>query len=60
MTNLVRDDPRRRIPPVDRLLFDSGLEHLIGLYGRGAVRVQARPVQHEVRGAAARRAARET
>ena len=49
MTNPVRDDPRRRIPPVDRLLADSGLEHLIGLYGREVVRVQARQVLDRVR-----------
>ncbi|HEX6200309.1 MAG TPA: L-seryl-tRNA(Sec) selenium transferase, partial [Thermoanaerobaculia bacterium] len=49
MTNPVRDDPRRRIPPVDRLLADSALGHLIGLYGREVVRVQARGVLDEVR-----------
>ncbi len=49
MTNPVRDDPRRRIPPVDRLLADSALGHLIGLYGREVVRVQARRVLDEVR-----------
>jgi L-seryl-tRNA(Ser) seleniumtransferase len=49
MPNPVRDDPRRRIPPVDRLLADSALGHLIGLYGREVVRVQARGVLDEVR-----------
>lgn len=49
MKNPVRDDPRRRIPPVDRLLADSALGHLIGLYGREVVRVQARRVLDEVR-----------
>jgi L-seryl-tRNA(Ser) seleniumtransferase len=34
---------------VDRILADSGLEHLIGLYGREVVRVQARQVLEELR-----------
>lgn len=49
MTIPVRDDPRRRIPPLDRVLGDSGLERHTRLYGREAVRVQARRVVEEVR-----------
>ncbi|HUF77889.1 MAG TPA: hypothetical protein VMR44_03115, partial [Thermoanaerobaculia bacterium] len=49
MTSPVRDDPRRRIPPVDRVLDDPILEHLQGVYGREAVRVQARRVLEELR-----------
>lgn len=49
MTNPVRDDPRRRIPPVDRLLVQPALGHLVRLYGREVVRVQARWVLEEVR-----------
>jgi L-seryl-tRNA(Ser) seleniumtransferase len=43
-------DPRRSLPPVDRLLREPILERLAGLYGRERVRAQAR---HEL--AAARR-----
>jgi len=49
MSRLVSEDPRRRIPPVDRLLGDSALQHLIALYGRDAVTVQARRVLEELR-----------
>jgi L-seryl-tRNA(Ser) seleniumtransferase len=49
MSHSVREDPRRRIPPVDRLLGDRALQHLIGLYGREAVRVQARRELEELR-----------
>jgi L-seryl-tRNA(Ser) seleniumtransferase len=49
MTSPVRDDPRRRIPPVDRILDDPVLERLIGVYGREAVRVQARQALEELR-----------
>ncbi len=49
MSHLTSDDPRRRIPPVDRLLGDSALQHLIGVYGREVVRVQARHVLEELR-----------
>lgn len=49
MTIPVRDDPRRRIPPLDRVLGDTGLERHTRLYGREAVRVQARKVVEEVR-----------
>ncbi len=49
MSHAVREDPRRRIPPVDRLLGDPALQHLIGVYGREAVRVQARRELDELR-----------
>ncbi len=37
-----REDPRRRLPAVDRLLADPRLADLEGSYGRERVRVQAR------------------
>lgn len=42
-------DVRRRLPAVGRLLDDPRVSHLIGLYGRDAVRVQARRAVEELR-----------
>ncbi|MFP3941037.1 MAG: L-seryl-tRNA(Sec) selenium transferase, partial [Thermoanaerobaculia bacterium] len=44
-----RDDPRRRIPAVDRILGEPALEPVTALYGRDVVRVQAGYVLDRVR-----------
>lgn len=49
MSSSRRDDPRRRIPAVDRILGEPALEPVIALYGRDVVRVQAGSVLDRVR-----------
>ncbi len=42
-------EPRRGIPPLDRLLSDPAVSRLVPLYGRDRVRVQARRVVDDLR-----------
>ena len=43
------NDPRRTIPPVNRLLNQPPFVRLLSLYGRGPVRVQVRKALNELR-----------